>query len=490
MKRVIYPICIFLFYSSVPLSLFSQVQKGTDLLGELSNDNFGTCVSMPNANTIAVSAPYKHITTGNGANYGGQVTVYSWDGSSWQQMGYTIDGNTDEQYLGQSLCMPDAGTIAVGSPRILSNLGGVQILTPTGANWIPKGMGIFGEATGDNFGHSLSMPDANTIAIGAPTNDGNGTDAGNVRVFSWNSSAWTQKGVDIDGEAIGDYFGYSVSMPDANTVAIGANVNDGNGTDAGHVRIFSWNGSAWIQKGSDINGEAAGDNFGYSVSMSDENTITIGAPYNDQSASNSGSTSVYTWNGTTWVQKGLSINGEALDDYSGNSVSMPDVNTIAVGAYRNDGNGNQSGHVRVYRWDGTQWLQDGNDIDGQATGDNAGNSVCMPDANTLAIGALYFDRIVGQDIESNAGNARVFTFQQAGITDLKKQELQVQPNPANNFALITTSKPTTAFITSTNGSILSSLDLNGETTIDVSTFAPGIYFIRTSEGETVKFIKE
>ena len=50
----------------------------------------------------------------------------------------------------------------------------------------------------------------------------------------------TQIGMDIDGEAAGDRSGYSVSLikSDGNTVAIGAHSNDGNGTDAGHVRIY------------------------------------------------------------------------------------------------------------------------------------------------------------------------------------------------------------------------------------------------------------
>ncbi|RMG81935.1 MAG: hypothetical protein D6707_03915, partial [Bacteroidetes bacterium] len=68
-----------------------------------------------------------------------------------------------------------------------------------------------------------------------------------------------QKGNDIEGMATDDSFGYSVSMPDANTIAIGAPWNDGNGTDAGHVRVYTWNGSNWVQKGTDINGEAAND---------------------------------------------------------------------------------------------------------------------------------------------------------------------------------------------------------------------------------------
>jgi len=53
------------------------------------------------------------------------------------------------------------------------------------------------------------------------------------------ANAQIQKGADIDGEAAGDFSGYSVSMPDANTLAIGAPYNNGNAASAGHVRVYS-----------------------------------------------------------------------------------------------------------------------------------------------------------------------------------------------------------------------------------------------------------
>ena len=72
-----------------------------------------------------------------------------------------------------------------------------------------------------------------------------------------------QIGQDIDGEAASDYSGASVSMNAAgDRVAIGANGNDGNGPDAGHVRIYAWNGTSWTQQGQDIDGEAANDGSG------------------------------------------------------------------------------------------------------------------------------------------------------------------------------------------------------------------------------------
>ena len=82
----------------------------------------------------------------------------------------------------------------------------------------------------------------------------------------------TQKGSDIDGEASNDYSGGSVSLSsNGSIVAIGASGNDGNGSNSGHVRVYEYSSDGtpnWTQKGSDIDGAAAGDGFGSSVSLS------------------------------------------------------------------------------------------------------------------------------------------------------------------------------------------------------------------------------
>jgi len=133
------------------------------------------------------------------------------------------------------------------------------------------------------------------VAIGAYLNDGNGSDSGHVRIYSWDGTNWAQVGNDIDGEAANDFSGRSVSIDsDGSHVAIGAYLNDGNGSGSGHVRIYSWDGSAWTQVGNDIDGEAANDFSGRSVSIdSDGSHVAIGAPYNDGNGSDSGHVRVY-----------------------------------------------------------------------------------------------------------------------------------------------------------------------------------------------------
>ena len=63
----------------------------------------------------------------------------------------------------------------------------------------------------DNSGWSVSMnSNGDRVAIGAYHDDDGGQDAGHVRVYEYASGSWTQLGADIDGEAGGDESGYSI----------------------------------------------------------------------------------------------------------------------------------------------------------------------------------------------------------------------------------------------------------------------------------------
>ena len=109
-------------------------------------------------------------------------------------------------------------------------------------------------------------------------NDSNGTTQATCGSMS-TVAVLGLSGGNIDGEAAMINRAHSVSLSsDGTRVAIGALLNDGNGTDSGHVRVYDYNGSAWAQVGDDIDGEAADDLSGYSVSLSSDGTrVAIGA---------------------------------------------------------------------------------------------------------------------------------------------------------------------------------------------------------------------
>ena len=117
-----------------------------------------------------------------------------------------------------------------------------------GQLFLQLGQDIDGEDSTDESGRSISLSSNGSTSHGASHNDGNGLDnAGHTRIYNWNGSSWIQLGQDIDGEFDRD-FGKFCIIIDGSSAAIGAVYNDGNGLSSGHVRIYNWNGISWIQR--------------------------------------------------------------------------------------------------------------------------------------------------------------------------------------------------------------------------------------------------
>jgi hypothetical protein len=200
----------------------------------------------------------------------------------------------------------------------------VRVYEYASGGWTQRGRDIGGEAKGDFSGVAVALSsDGTVLAVGAEDNFFQIRSSSN---YVWSGVDWVQRGTDIDGEAIGDVFGTSVALSgDGTVVAIGASDNDGiNGVDSGQVRVFWWSGSLWIQLGPDIDGEAAFDYSGTSVALSHDGTIlAIGAPENDNAGgSGAGHARVYQWTSTFWIQGTLDIDGETSFDFSGGSVAL------------------------------------------------------------------------------------------------------------------------------------------------------------------------
>ncbi len=394
---------------SQTVSAQNWTQVGADIDGEAAGDYSGVSVSISSdGSTVAIGA---YNNDGNGSN-AGHVRIYKDSSGTWTQQGSDIDGEAAGDGSGSSVSLSgDGSTVAIGADGNGgngSNAGHVRIYKDSSGTWIQQGSDIDGEAAGDGSGSSVSLSsDGSTVAIGADGNDGNGTGAGHVRIYKDSSGTWTQQGSDIDGEAAGDRSGSSVSLSsDGSTVAIGANSNDGNGTYAGHVRVYKNISGTWTQQGSDIDGEAAGDYTGSSVLLSsDGSTVAVGASSNDGNGTNAGHVRVYKNISGTRIQQGSDIDGEAAYDGSGKSVSLSsDGSTVAIGAYLNDGNGTNAGHVRIYKNISGTWIQQGADIDGEAALDHSGWSVSLSsDGSTVAIGGNRND---GNG--SYAGHVRIY----------------------------------------------------------------------------------
>ena len=253
------------------------------IFGEAKGDRLGHSVSLSgDGKTLAVGAP-GHWTRNDRSGY---VKVYHRAGY-WKQLGQVIKGEALGNQFGQSVSLSaDGKTLAVGANANDNEngqySGHVRVFSldgngdDNGSIWNQIGQDINGEETADFSGYSVYLSsNGRTVAIGAPMNDGNGDKAGHVRVYQMNEDglSWHKLGEDIDGEVLGDMSGSSVSLSaNGKIVAIGAASNDGNGDDAGHVRVYHMDdsSSSWKQLGQDIDGEAARNGSGISLSLSDD----------------------------------------------------------------------------------------------------------------------------------------------------------------------------------------------------------------------------
>ncbi len=477
------------------ITIYSQTQIGADIDGEAENDASGSSVSLSSdGSTLAIGA---YLNDENG-NRSGHVRVYQNMSGVWTQIGTDIDGEAAEDQSGSSVSLSSDGSIlAIGAlynDGNGANSGHVRVYQNSSGIWTQIGTDIDGEVAGDSSGgYSVSLSsDGSMFAIGAIWNDANGIDSGHVRVYQNSSDVWTQVGADIDGEAAYDMSGGSVSLSsDGSIVAIGATGNDENGNGSGHVRVYQNISNVWDQIGDDIDGEAENDYSGSSVSLSSDGSIVaIGAPQNDGNGDGAGHVRVYKNIANVWTQIGADIDGEVAGDFSGRVSLSSNGNVVAIGALHNDENGEYSGHVRIYQNMSGVWMQIGSDIDGEAVHDFSGHVSLSSDGSTVAIGASSNDG-------NGDGSGHVRVYDLSAILSLEANEIAknftLYPNPVTNQFQIQLAS-TLEYNKATFYNYFGQLVLQSKTTtINVSSLAAGVYFleVETNKGKGVKrFIKK
>lgn len=380
-------------------------QVGQDVDGEVDeNSESGV------GDSIAMCRTGRRIAIGAWANSAdkGRVRVYEQDGGRWAQLGEDLVGASDFDRFGGAVAMnSDGSRLAVGANGRDDGgdmAGQVRVYAyGSGLAWMQVGNSLDGEGSNDWFGLKVALSaDGSTLAASARKGGGSNT-MGRVRIYKEVNGSWVQMGNNLDGVHSQDNFGVDLALSaDGRKVAIGSDTHD---SSKGHVRVFAYEGSDWVQMGGDLDGEVPFEQLGSRVAISDDGLrVAAAAPFNDQRR---GQVRVYEYQDNGWVQLGADLTGEEAGDLSGVGVALNgDGSLVAIGAPFNAGSGAQSGHVRVYSYDGEQWVQVGSDLDGESAGDKSGSTVALSaDGSRIAIGAPSND-----DSGSREGHVRIFEF--------------------------------------------------------------------------------
>jgi len=204
-------------------------------------------------------------------------------------------------------------------------------------------------------------------------------------------SAQVKLGEDIAGINHGDEAGNAVSISgNGKIIAIGSMGY------AGNVRILQCSDSTWKPVAT-LYGDKHNSNFGFSVSLSaNGKRLAVGAvgTENDAATMNGrGYTRIFEFVGTEWIQDGQDIIGDAPINLSGWATALSaDGNTLAVSAPQyscSDTSRSMEGVVKVFHYKDSTWQQAGSDIYGDIDS-YSGHSLAMSaDGNIIAIGNRY-----------------------------------------------------------------------------------------------------
>jgi RHS repeat-associated protein/uncharacterized repeat protein (TIGR01451 family) len=256
-------------------------------------------------------------------------------------------------------------------------------------------------AAGDQFGGSVAI-DGDTLVVGAEYDDDNGSFSGSAYVFVRQGSTWSQQAKLTAGDgAASDYFGASVAIS-GDTIAVGVYGDDDHGSSSGSAYIFVRQGSTWSQQAKLTAGDgAASDYFGASVAVNGD-TAVVGARGDDDLGSSSGSAYVFARQGSAWSQAAkLTADDGAASDYFGASVAV-NGDTAVVGARGDDDLGSSSGAAYVFARQGSAWSQAAKlTANSGAAYDYFGGSVAI-DEDTVVAGAYGDDE---RDIDAGASHA-------------------------------------------------------------------------------------
>ena len=359
-----------------------------------------------NVNGVRAGSAYIFQRNQGGLNSWGQVTkLLADDGVTLDFFGRSVAINGDSIVIGAAGAA--AGGLNAGAAYIFQrDQGGVN-------NWGQVSKLVASDpAIEDGFGYTVAIS-SDSVVIGVIADDDNGNQSGSAYIFQRDQGGlnnWGQltKLLPNDGAA-DDLFGYSVSI-DINTIVVGAPFNDENGSDTGAAYVFERDlGGAnnWGQLTKLLpNDGAADDVFGNSVSI-DTNTIVVGALFNDENGLDTGAAYIFERDlggANNWGQltKLMASDGIA-DDRFGRSVDI-DQDKIVIGAIGVDVTANAQGSSYIFQRDlggVNNWGEFPTKLlaSDPAALDQIGTLVVISD-DTIVLGSHYIDD--GTGINSGA----------------------------------------------------------------------------------------
>ncbi len=474
----------------VGCSDFLSIELASDGAG---GDLYGYSVDVDGSRAI-VGALFDD--NGKGINSGAAYILEKNGLGQWVEVAKLLapDGLANDQF-GVSVAI-DGGLVIVGSLKNAGK-GAAYVFSGSGATWtLVKKLTASDGASSDDFGASVDITATHAI-VGALNDDAPQVNRGSVYIFGKDQGGLNNWGQVIrqsasDGNT-NDNFGVSVGI-DGNFAVVGARYDDDLGANSGMVFVLAKdqggvNNWGQLQKLVPSTG-AAGDYYGSSVGISG-NQIIAGSYLNDEQGNNAGSAYVFEYDGITWSEEvKLTASDATIADQFGISVSI-ESGVAVVGAHFDDDMGTNSGSAYVFTQSGIIWSEDKLTVPSVSTNDNFGFSVAIG-GSSVVIGA-YKDDISGLDQGSayffgcSNNPLRPAAKERTAVTTSTGGQVRCFPNPSTDMVNIDITlaeeENVQVIVSDITGKVISTIfdnKMSGENRLEWEgkQFGNGMYFIR------------
>ena len=279
----------------------------------------------------------------------GPGQVYSYNGTSWSQIGGEFINNSWGFYgVSAVQVMQNVGDYLYAG---LGNTVGTSLVWRfDGNSWtLVGGQGINGSWAANTYEQVMSMASYNGhLFVGL------GTSANDAEVWEFDGNSWTKVG----GDSLNS--GWTTNFEEVDSLAsYGGYLYAGLGASASDAEVWRYNGSSWTKIG--------GDNLNSGWNTGFERVLSM-AIYNGKLVAGLGSSAgdgeVWEWNGSAWAR----IGGDGINSSWANSTFEEVESLIPYNGKLYAGLGLTAGDAGVWEWNGTSWSQiGGDDINGSWT---------------------------------------------------------------------------------------------------------------------------
>jgi hypothetical protein len=478
-KELLQLFALGLFFSSPLLSSGQWNQLGSSIHGSQEGEQSGRVVSLNGDGTVlSIGVPGHDVVGGNEGQ--GEVRIFSLENGSWSQKGDDLNGSGASDYFGYATALNESGDVVIiGDPQdwFLGGDGYARVYEWEGEEWNQVGGFIQGNGGSDSFGADVDMSaDGSIVAVRAEPP----LDSCYVKVFLRIDDSWSQLGDDIVGPRSSAELSRSIRLSqDGQTIAIGYPYFLVDGEDfVGLLRVFQWDGENWLQKGGDLVGENAQDHFGAAISMdADGAVIAVGGT--NQANGGTGYFKVFEWDGSEWMQKGVTIYGEEEDERIG---AVHDLNSsgdkMVVTSFG-------PAIVKIYDFENDEWIESGI-VMAQSETEAFGASLSFnSQGDVFAVGAPY------NSIEG-FGTGRVIVYENGttlGVPEVMDElnRVAVFPNPASSFIQLKgLHQPTEVRLFDLSGKQIFTLYAQRDGVVDVSEIPSGAYLLQLQTGTSTR----